>query len=120
MNNFLPIEWSQLGIMIKNKMEMKENFKDIIKSKQPVLVDFYADWCAPCRTQAPILKELADEVRGKARVIKIDVDKNQPIAQQYQVRSIPTLILFKNGQTVWQQSGVATKQQLLSIINQHM
>jgi thioredoxin 1 len=99
---------------------MKENFKDIINSNQPVLVDFYADWCSPCHTQAPILKELANEIRGKARVIKIDVDKNQPIAQQYQVRSIPTLILFKNGQTVWKQSGVATKQQLLGIINQYI
>lgn len=99
---------------------MKQNFKDIINSNQPVLVDFYADWCAPCHTQAPILKELADEVRGKARVIKIDVDKNQSIAQQYQIRSIPTLILFKSGKTVWKQSGVATKQQLLGVINQYV
>lgn len=99
---------------------MKESFKDIINGNQLVLVDFYADWCAPCRTQAPILKELANEIRGRARVIKINVDRNQPIAQHYQVQSIPTLVLFKKGKTVWKQSGVASKQQLLSVISQYL
>ena len=99
---------------------MKETFKTIIDGNQPVLVDFHATWCSPCHAQAPILKELSAEIRGKARIIKIDVDKNQAIAQKYQVRSIPTLILFKNGQSVWRQSGVATKQQLLDVITKHI
>ena len=73
---------------------MKENFNSIINGNQPVLVDFHATWCGPCHTQAPILKELSAEMKGQARIIKIDVDKNQPLAQKYQVRSIPTLILF--------------------------
>mgnify|MGYP005755358033 FL=1 len=98
---------------------MKGNFKNIINGDQPVLVDFYADWCGPCKMQAPILKEVSSEIGGKARIIKIDVDKNQPIAQQYQVRGVPTLILFKKGQPLWRQSGVATKQQLIDLINQN-
>ena len=96
---------------------MKGNFNNIINGDQPVLVDFYADWCGPCKMQAPIVKEVSSEIGGKARIIKIDVDKNQPIAQQYQVRSIPTLILFKKGRLLWRQSGVATKQQLIDLIN---
>ncbi|WP_425482735.1 thioredoxin family protein [Fulvivirga kasyanovii] len=68
---------------------------------------------------SPILKEVSSEIGGKARIIKIDVDKNQPIAQQYQVRGVPTLILFKKGQPLWRQSGVATKQQLIDLINQN-
>ncbi|WP_286756950.1 thioredoxin [Roseivirga sp. UBA838] len=98
---------------------MKGNFNNIINGDQPVLVDFYADWCGPCKMQAPILKEVSSEIGGKARIIKIDVDKNQPIAQQYQVRGVPTLILFKKGQPLWRQSGVATKQQLIDLINQN-
>jgi thioredoxin 1 len=99
---------------------MKETFKTIIDGNQPVLVDFHATWCGPCKTQAPILKELSAEIKGKARIIKIDVDKNQPLAQKYQVRSVPTLILFKNGQIVWRQAGVANKQELLEIINRNV
>jgi len=98
---------------------MKGNFNNIIHGDQPVLVDFYADWCGPCKMQAPILKEVSAEIGDKARIIKIDVDKNQPIAQKYQVRGVPTLILFKNGQAVWRQSGVATKRQLIDLINQN-
>ena len=99
---------------------MKETFKTIIDGNQPVLVDFHATWCGPCKTQAPILKDLSADIKGKARIIKIDIDKNQSVAQKYQVRSVPTLILFKNGQLLWRQSGVASKQQLLDIIMQHM
>lgn len=98
---------------------MKGNFKKLINSSQPVLVDFYADWCGPCKMQAPILKEVSAAIEGKARIIKIDVDKNQAIAQQYQVRSIPTMILFKHGNPVWRQAGVAQKNQLLDLIRQH-
>ena len=99
---------------------MKETFKTIIDGNQPVLVDFHATWCGPCKTQAPILKDLSADIKGKARIIKIDVDKNQALAQKHQVRSVPTLILFKNGQSVWRHAGVATKQQLLEVITQHL
>ena len=99
---------------------MKESFKSIIDGNQPVLVDFHATWCGPCKAQAPILKELSHEVKGKARILKIDVDKNQAIAQKYQVRSVPTLILFKAGQLLWRHSGVASKQELLEVIKPHM
>ena len=99
---------------------MKETFKTIIDGNQPVLVDFHATWCGPCKTQAPILKELSADIKDKARIIKIDVDKNQPLAQKYQVRSVPTLILFKNGQIVWRQAGVANKQELLEVINRNV
>lgn len=98
---------------------MKGNFKKLINDSQPVLVDFYADWCGPCKIQAPILKEVSAAIEGKARIIKIDVDRNQAIAQQYQVRSIPTMILFKHGKPVWRQAGVAQKNQLLDLIRQH-
>ncbi|RMG16545.1 MAG: thioredoxin [Bacteroidetes bacterium] len=99
---------------------MKGNFQKIINSDKPVLVDFYADWCGPCKMQAPILKEAASELNGQARIIKIDVDKNRKVSEQYQIQSIPTLILFKNGQPVWRQSGLLSKQQLLDVIRQHV
>ena len=99
---------------------MKGIFNEIIKSEQQVLVDFYADWCGPCKMQAPILKEVSAEINGKARIIKIDVDKNTAIAQQYRVQGVPTLILFKNGQIIWRQSGVASKPQLINLINQNL
>eukprot|EP00747_Dinoflagellata_sp_TGD_P017667 gnl/TRDRNA2_/TRDRNA2_125970_c1_seq1.p1 gnl/TRDRNA2_/TRDRNA2_125970_c1~~gnl/TRDRNA2_/TRDRNA2_125970_c1_seq1.p1 ORF type:complete len:100 (-),score=0.95 gnl/TRDRNA2_/TRDRNA2_125970_c1_seq1:281-580(-) len=98
---------------------MKGNFKRLIDSDKPVLVDFYADWCGPCKMQAPILKEVSASVHGKARIIKIDVDKNQGIARQYQVQSIPTIILFKKGKPVWRQAGVANKRQLINLIEQN-
>ena len=104
--------------------EIKESktmtFDEIINSDKPVLLDFFATWCGPCKAQAPILKELAPEIKGKARIIKIDVDKNQAIAMKYQVRSVPTLILFKKGESVWRHSGVASKQQLLDVMKPHM
>jgi len=99
---------------------MKGNFQKIINSDTPVLVDFHAEWCGPCKMQGPILKELAAELKGKARIVKIDVDKNQLLAGKYQVQGVPTLILFKNGQPVWRQSGLANKQQLIQIINQNL
>ena len=98
----------------------EDNYSDYEWFDGFAVIRFYADWCAPCRTQAPILKELANKIRGRARVIKINVDRNQPIAQHYQVQSIPTLVLFKKGKTVWKQSGVASKQQLLSVISQYL
>ena len=96
---------------------MKGNFNKLINSEIPVLVDFYADWCGPCKMQSPILREISEELGGKARIIKIDVDKNQGVASRFQVRGVPTLILFKNGQPVWRQSGVASKQALINVIS---
>ncbi|SHJ77212.1 thioredoxin [Hymenobacter daecheongensis DSM 21074] len=78
----------------------------------PVLVDFYADWCGPCKTMAPILEQVAAQHQGKLKVIKVDVDRNQAAAQQFRVQSIPTLILFHKGQPVWRQAGVVPAAQL--------
>ncbi len=98
---------------------MKSNFSEIIKGETPVLVDFFADWCGPCKTLAPILKEAKSSLGEKVKIVKIDVDKNQPLASQYQVKGVPTLILFKDGKQLWRQSGVVPKEELLKIINEH-
>lgn len=98
---------------------MKSSFKTIINSDKPVLVDFFADWCGPCKMLAPILTDVKKELGENIKIIKIDVDKNQPLASQYQVRGVPTMILFKNGQQVWRQSGVLQKQDIITVINQN-
>jgi thioredoxin 1 len=98
---------------------MKGKFDALISGDTPVLVDFHALWCGPCKMQAPVLSELAKEMRGQVRIIKIDVDKNQALASRFQVRGVPTLILFKNGQPVWRQSGLVQKHQLIQIFKQH-
>jgi len=98
---------------------MKSNFNSIINSETPVLIDFYADWCGPCKSLAPILKQVKDELGNAIKIVKIDVDKNQPLAAQYQVRGVPTMLLFKNGKQLWRQSGVLQKNDLVKIINQH-
>ncbi|MBC8882815.1 thioredoxin [Flavobacterium piscinae] len=92
------------------------NFSTIINSPKPVLVDFFATWCGPCQMLAPILKEVKDELGEKVTIIKIDVDKNQSLVAQYQVRGVPTLLLFQNGKQVWRQSGVLSKQEIVKII----
>jgi thioredoxin 1 len=92
---------------------MKSNFKDIIASETPVLVDFFADWCGPCKMLAPILSAVKKELGDAVKIVKIDVDKNQPIAAQYQVRGVPTMLLFKNGQQIWRQSGVVQKDDII-------
>ena len=91
-------------------------FKEMIQSDKPVLVDFTATWCGPCKMMAPILKEVKQEIGDTATIIKIDIDKNKQAAGEFQVQSVPTLILFKNGQPLWRQSGVIQKAGLLSII----
>lgn len=96
---------------------MKSNFNTIIQSETPVLIDFYANWCGPCKALAPILSQVKDELGEAIKIVKIDVDKNQPLAAQYQVRGVPTMILFKQGKQVWRQSGVLQKNEIISIIN---
>lgn len=99
---------------------MKGNFETIINDSRPVIVDFHALWCGPCKMQSPILKELAAELGDKVRVIKIDVDQNNALAVQYQIQSVPTLIVFKNGKPVWRHSGVVSKANLHSLLLQHI
>ncbi|MBY0542653.1 MAG: thioredoxin [Sphingobacteriaceae bacterium] len=94
-------------------------FQEITNSDKPVLVDFFAEWCGPCKMMAPILEDLKKRVGENASIIKIDVDKNPQVATLYQVRGVPTLMLFKNGKTLWRKSGVVTANELESLINTH-
>jgi len=102
--------------MAKNTVELTDdNFQtEVIDSDVPVLVDFWADWCAPCRAIAPAVEEIADEYHGKAKVGKLDVDNNQQVAMEYGIRSIPTLLIFKNGEVAEQIIGAVPKAQLTS------
>ncbi|MEQ9297469.1 MAG: thioredoxin [Cyclobacteriaceae bacterium] len=94
------------------------NFSEIINSPTPVLVDFYADWCGPCKMMAPILKEVADDMNGKMKVLKVDVDRNQKAAAKYGIRSIPTMILFQKGKILWRHAGAMQKSQLINTTSQ--
>jgi len=98
---------------------MRGNFDSIINDSRPVIVDFHALWCSPCKMQSPILKEVASELGERVRVIKIDVDANTQIASKYSVQSVPTIIIFKSGRVVWRQSGVVSKSQLKNILIQN-
>jgi thioredoxin 1 len=93
------------------------NFTEIIHQDKPVLVDFFAEWCGPCKTMSPILKEVKDTLGDKISIIKIDVDKNKSLATKYDVRGVPTFILYKSGKQVWRQSGAVQKTALITIIN---
>ena len=92
------------------------NFETFIKSEKPVLIDFFATWCGPCKALAPILKQVKDSLGERITILKIDVDKNQQISNQYQVRGVPTMILFKEGKQLWRQSGVLSLDEIIKTI----
>lgn len=94
-------------------------FEELINSDKPVLVDFFATWCGPCKMQAPILEEVKQRVGDTATIIKVDVDKNPQVASKYQIRGVPTLIVFKNGQIKWRQSGVFSSNELERILKEN-
>jgi thioredoxin 1 len=96
-----------------------EPFNQLIQSETPVLVDFYADWCGPCKAMSPVIQEVAKEVSGKARIIKINIDKNTQAAQTYGVSAVPTFIIFKEGKILWRHPGMIDKRSLLNVIMQH-
>ncbi len=97
------------------------NFAELINSDTPVIVDFYADWCGPCQTMSPLVKAVAEKLKGKARVVKINIDKNESAAQYYNIRSVPTFLIFKNGKEVWRHSGTidvrSLERQVLNTLN---
>lgn len=98
---------------------MKGSFKDVVNSEDVVLVDFFGTWCRPCQTLIPILKNVKKDLGNALKIIKIDIDKNEDLAMQYQVRSVPTMILFKNGKPKWRQSGVLRKKSIVNVIKTH-
>jgi len=93
-----------------------ESFHQLIQSEKPVLVDFYADWCGPCKAMEPVVKEIAKAVDGKARVVKVDIDKRVQIAQAYNVQAVPTFMIFKKGNIVWRHPGMIDKNTVLSVL----
>lgn len=94
-----------------------EKFKDVIAGNTPVLVDFYATWCQPCRAMHPVLEEVKKTLGDKIRIIKIDIDRYQAVAEEYRIRSVPTLLLFRNGEMLWRQSGMMSKPDLLATLD---
>lgn len=98
----------------------KSSFADLIKGKDPVLVDFWAPWCGPCRMMEPAIKQLAEEYKGRLKIIKINVDNNPEAAQRYGIQGVPTLILFRAGQVLMQQSGAMSYPQLQALVSKHL
>jgi thioredoxin 1 len=95
---------------------MNTNFSTLINSDKPVLIDFFATWCGPCQMLGPVLKEVKDSLGERISIVKVDVDKNQELAAMQQVRGVPTMMLFQNGQQLWRQSGVLSKDEIIKII----
>ena len=102
------------------KLNIMANFQELIASDKPVLVDFSAEWCGPCKMMPPILKQVKDSMGDKITIIKIDIDKNPEAANAYKVQSVPTLMIFKNSETKWRQSGVMQANQLQQLLQQYV
>lgn len=107
------------SIKKKRKENIMDKFKELIASDIPVLVDFFAEWCGPCKTMTPILHELKSQKGEKVRIVKIDVDKHQQLASYYQIQSVPTLMIFKDGKQLWRQSGVIRANDLSNILAEY-
>ena len=95
-------------------------FQELINAEQPVLVDFHAEWCGPCKSLAPIIKEVKSEFGARLKIVKIDVDKNQLLARKLGIKGVPTMILYNGGKQLWRQSGVVPKNELIRIIQSHI
>lgn len=98
---------------------MSQKFQELIQSERPVLIDFFATWCQPCKVQSSVLNSVKEQVGEKARIVKIDIDQFPSIANQYNVRGVPTLAVFKNGEMLWKESGVHDVNSLVGLLNQY-
>ncbi len=97
-----------------------EKFEELVQSPVPVLVDFFAEWCGPCKAMKPILEEVKNQVGDKARIVKIDVDKHEELSTQFRIQAVPTFILFKNGESLWRHSGMIQGKELQKVIEQYI
>ena len=100
--------------------EKKQTFSEIIQGDIPVLVDFYADWCGPCKMMSPVIEQFATEMGAKVRILKVDVDRNPLVASAYKIQGIPTIMLFKKGNVLWRESGVVPGHVLRKVIQPHL
>ncbi len=98
---------------------MSQKFQELIQSERPVLIDFFATWCQPCKVQSSVLNSVKEQVGEKARIVKIDIDQFPSIANQYSVRGVPTLAVFKNGEMLWKESGVHDVNSLVGLLEQY-
>lgn len=112
----MPVAKGITVLFHPKKVEIMSKFTDLIDSEVPVLVDFFATWCGPCKMLTPVLKEVKDSLGNRVTILKIDVDKNKELADQYRVRGVPTMLLFQNGKQLWRQSGMLSKEDIISSI----
>ncbi|WP_018108806.1 thioredoxin [Bacteroides propionicifaciens] len=97
-----------------------EKFNELIKSEQPVLIDFFAEWCGPCKTMMPILDKVKESIGEKARIVKIDIDKFGELATEYRIQTVPTFIIFKDGEPLWRHSGLIAQKELISMLEKYI